>query len=55
MNRTVLSLSELNALVKDAVEYTLPDAYWVRAEVASVHESRGHCYMELTETIDGKG
>ncbi len=55
MNRTVLSLSELNALVKDAVEYTLPDAYWVRAEVASVHESRGHCYMELTETIDSKG
>ncbi|MBQ8059305.1 MAG: exodeoxyribonuclease VII large subunit [Prevotella sp.] len=55
MNRTVLSLSELNALVKDAVEYTLPDAYWVRAEVASVHESRGHCYMELTETIDGNG
>lgn len=55
MNRTVLSLSELNALVKDAVEYTLPDVYWVRAEVASVHESRGHCYMELTETIDGKG
>ena len=55
MNRTVLSLSELNALVKDAVEYTLPDAYWVRAEVASVHESRGHCYMELTETIDGRG
>ena len=38
MNRTVLSLSELNALVKDAVEYTLPDTYWVRAEVASVRD-----------------
>lgn len=55
MNSPVLSLSELNALVKDAVELTLPDAYWVRAEVASVHESRGHCYMELTETTDGIG
>lgn len=45
----ILSLSELNGLVKDTVELTLVDTYWVRAELASVHESRGHCYMELVE------
>lgn len=45
----ILTLSELNSLIKDSIEITLPDAFWVKAELASVHESRGHCYMELIE------
>lgn len=50
-----LSLSMLNTLVKEAIEVNMPDQYWVQAELASVRENRGHCYMELIEkdSIDG--
>lgn len=50
--RRVLTLSMLNGLVKEVVEISMPDTYWVQAELASVRESRGHCYMELVETRD---
>ena len=45
-----LSLLELNRLVKEAIELTLPDEYWVEAELSECREARqGHCYMELIE------
>lgn len=44
-----LTLSMLNGLVKQTIELTMSDQYWVEAELASVHENRGHCYMELIE------
>lgn len=47
-----MSLSLLNSLVKQAIELTLTDDYWVEAELASVRENRGHCYMELIEKDD---
>ena len=44
-----LSLLELNTLVRQAVELTLPDEYWVEAELSEVRERGGHCYMELVQ------
>ena len=46
MTHTV-SLLELNRLVRDALELSMPGDYWVEAELADVRESAGHCYMEL--------
>lgn len=44
-----LTLYELNSLVRETIETTLTDEYWVEAELAECRESHGHCYMELVE------
>lgn len=51
-----LSLYELNACVRDALQTSLPERYWVRAEVseARIHSS-GHCYLELIEKEESSG
>ncbi len=46
---TSLTLLELNSLVRQAIELTLPNEYWVEAELSELRESRGHCYMELIQ------
>ena len=47
-----LSLYELNSMVRDALSMTLPDSYWVEAELSEVREGYGgHCYMELIEKL----
>ena len=46
---TSYTLRQLNLLVRDAVETSLADEYWVQAELAECRENRGHCYMELVE------
>ena len=47
-----LTLSELGGLVREVIELSMPDDYWVTAELASVRENHGHCYMELVEKDD---
>ena len=49
MNTTTFSLYELNALVRQTIEQTLDDEYWVEAELAECRVNRGHCYMELIQ------
>ena len=45
-----LSLYELNSLVRDFISMSLPDSYWVEAELSEAREGYGgHCYMELIE------
>ncbi len=44
-----MTLFELNSLVRQTLELTMPDSYWVEAELSEIRESRGHCYMELVE------
>ena len=39
----------MNRLVRDSIERSMPDEYWVEAEVAECREARGHCYLELIE------
>ena len=45
-----LSLYELNSIVRDVISMSLPDSYWVEAELSEAREGYGgHCYMELIE------
>ncbi|HYQ48581.1 MAG TPA: exodeoxyribonuclease VII large subunit, partial [Thermodesulfovibrionales bacterium] len=53
MDKQALSLSQLNGLIKTAITDTLPDMYWVTAEIAEIKlNQRGHCYLELVEKED---
>jgi exodeoxyribonuclease VII large subunit len=50
MDNNILSLYELNSLIRDVINYSFEDAYWVKAEIARINEnSSGHCYLELVE------
>ena len=45
-----LTLSELNILVKEALNQAFPATVWVVAEISELKENRsGHCYLELIE------
>lgn len=48
------TLLELNRLVGAAIDRSLPNEYWVEAEIAELREARGHCYMELVQKEDGQ-
>ena len=52
-----LSLSELNRLVREALQEALPETYWVKAETHDlrVNPSSGHCYLELVEKNERTG
>lgn len=45
----MLTLSQLNNMVRQVIELSMPEEYWATAELAGVHENRGNCYMELIE------
>lgn len=50
-----LSLYELNTLVRRAVERSLPEDYWLQAELSDVRtHSAGHCYVEFVQK-DARG
>ena len=44
-----ITLFELNRMVRESIELSMPDEYWVEAELSECRESRGHCYMELMQ------
>ena len=46
---TTLTLFELNSLVRQVIEGTLSQEYWVEAEVSECRENKGHCYLELIQ------
>ncbi|MBQ6308277.1 MAG: exodeoxyribonuclease VII large subunit, partial [Prevotella sp.] len=50
--KKALSLYELNQLVRETIELSMPDEYWVEAELSEVREVRGHCYMQLIQKDD---
>lgn len=49
MNDKRLTLYELNSLVREVIEFEMPNEYWVEAELSECRETRGHCYMELIQ------
>ncbi|KAA6334505.1 Exodeoxyribonuclease 7 large subunit [termite gut metagenome] len=51
INAEVLSLFELNFLVRKNLKQCLPDRYWMQAELSEVHAnaSSGHCYVEFVQ------
>ena len=53
--RDSVDLYELQLMVREGVEATLPSRVWVCAEVASVQvKANGHCYIELCRNRDGR-
>ena len=48
MEQVALTLYELNRRVRDVIESSLTEDYWVQAELSDIRE-RGHCYMELVQ------
>jgi exodeoxyribonuclease VII large subunit len=45
-----LSLTELQLMIRDSLYISLPDMYWVVAEISEIRENfSGHCYLELIE------
>ena len=49
MEQMPLTLYELNELVRETIEISMPDEYWVEAEISEMREVRSHCYMELVQ------
>jgi exodeoxyribonuclease VII large subunit len=49
-----LTLRQLTYLIKSTIDSTLPDEYWVTAELSQIncHLNSGHCYMEIVEKLD---
>lgn len=48
-----LTLLQLNSLVREVLACSMPDEYWVEAELSDCHESAGHCYMDLIQKEEG--
>ncbi len=45
-----LTLTELQLMIRDSLYISLPDMYWVVAEISELRENySGHCYLELIE------
>lgn len=45
-----MTLLELNGRVKSSLQFSMPDAYWVQAEISGISPSgQGHCYLELVQ------
>ncbi len=45
-----ISLFDLNLRIKEVIKESLPDLYWVVAEISEMKvNSAGHCYLELVE------
>jgi exodeoxyribonuclease VII large subunit len=45
-----VSLTELQLIIRDSLYMSLPDFYWVTAEISELKENNaGHCYLELIE------
>ena len=45
-----ITLLELNGRVRSTIQFEMPDAYWVQAEISSISPSgQGHCYLELVQ------
>lgn len=44
-----ISLYDLNEYIRRVIALNLPEAMWVRCEIAQLKPSRGHFYLELVE------
>lgn len=55
--RKPVSLLELHLMIKESLEVTFSDAYWVRAEMSDVrvNSASKHCYLELLEKDEKNG
>ncbi len=50
MNQEIFSLYEITTLVREVINYSFNETYWIKAEIAKIKENTsGHCYIELVE------
>ncbi len=50
MVRDKVTLSELQMMIRDSIVVSMPDSYWVMAEISELNINySGHCYLELIE------
>lgn len=55
-NKKVLTLFELNNMVRFNLQLSMPDCYWLKAEISELRvASNGHCYMELVQKDGASG
>ncbi|NDV95081.1 exodeoxyribonuclease VII large subunit [Dysgonomonas sp. 521] len=56
MSNPAISLYELNNLIKNVLDDSLPEMFWIRAETSDVRVNQnGHCYLEFIEKdINGR-
>ncbi|MFR9165826.1 MAG: exodeoxyribonuclease VII large subunit [Dysgonomonas sp.] len=53
METPVLSLYDLNRIVRGLLSEAFPDLYWIRAETSDVRQNQnGHCYLEFIQKDD---
>ncbi|MDR1402780.1 MAG: exodeoxyribonuclease VII large subunit [Tannerellaceae bacterium] len=56
VNKEEISLFELNRRIKEKINQSFADAYWVRAEMSDVRTNvSGHCYLEFIEKSTDAG
>ncbi len=46
------TLYELNEYIRRILALNLPEALWIRCEIAQSNEVRGHCFLELVQKSD---
>jgi exodeoxyribonuclease VII large subunit len=50
MSNPAISLYELNSLIKNVLDGSLPEMFWIRAETSDVRVNQnGHCFLEFIE------
>ena len=50
MENDVMTLYELNTLVRRGIRASMPDEYWIQAELSDVRSNySGHCYLEFVQ------
>lgn len=47
-----LTLYELNSLIRQTLEVTMFEQYWLCTEISSLNNNRGHCFLELVQKDD---
>ncbi len=47
-----ITLYELNNIVHGVLQHTMPDTYWIQAELSEVNERHGHCFVEFVQKSD---
>lgn len=55
MEEKFVTLVDLQAAIREELENSFPSRVWVKAEVSALQaRANGHCYMELSQTEDGR-
>ena len=55
MGREYIDLLKFQSMMKSGVEHMFPSFFWLKAEISSLKvRSGGHCYLELSQSEDGK-